>query len=92
MGKDEETDLIKFFVTSIKMAEKKQKWPLNVTRRKRLRCASVLDIRFSLDVRCSMFDVHLSKLGNGMGLREKCAFPLAVDSCIKLQYADRTRI
>jgi hypothetical protein len=30
MGKDEETDLIKFFVTSIKMAEKKQKWPLNV--------------------------------------------------------------
>jgi len=36
---------------------------LNVTRRKRLRCASVLGI-FSFDVERSMFDVHLSKNKN----------------------------
>jgi len=65
MGKDEKTEeLIKFFVTSIKAVEKavekRQKWTLNVTRRKRLRCASVLDVCFSFDVGRSMFDVRCS--------------------------------
>jgi hypothetical protein len=36
-----------------------QRVPLNVTRRKRLRCASELDIRFSFDVGRSMLDVYL---------------------------------
>jgi len=61
MGKDEKTEeLIKFFVTSIKAVEKRQKWTLNVTRRKRLRCASVLDVCFSFDVGRSTFDVRCS--------------------------------
>ena len=51
---EETEELIKIFVASIKTAEKKHKQVLNVR-------YWMFVFHSTLNVRCSMFDVHLSK-------------------------------
>ncbi len=63
---EEPEELIKIFVTSIKTAVRQAHGPERSRRAEKkprlgvVEC-SILDVCFSLDVGCSMLDVHLSK-------------------------------